>query len=190
MKVLPRLCRPSTIFFIRKVWILSLTQCAIFFDAFDDSTENDNNSMLFFLQERLERFRHQVNPISGIMVIHHTKKMTKKLLEEDPFQCLSGSGALRGFYTTGMILFRHDETKTPRQLIFELRNGERIDNKWVDKMGGKWSIFGRRIPSVWSISITAKKLGTQNAGPSTILFCSSFMMKAHKGYREPILQSI
>lgn len=74
-----------------------------------------------------------------MIVAHHTKKITKKLLEEDPFQSLSGAGALRGFYTTGMILFRSDETKTPRQLMFELRNGERIDNKWVDKMRGKWS---------------------------------------------------
>ena len=111
------------------------------FDAGDHGTENDNNAMLFFLQERLERLRHQVNPNAGMIVAHHTKKITKKLLEEDPFQSLSGAGALRGFYTTGMILFRPDETKTPRQLMFELRNGERIDNKWVDKMGGKWSIL-------------------------------------------------
>ncbi|PPE03598.1 hypothetical protein HCUR_00945 [Holospora curviuscula] len=97
--------------------------------------------MLFFLQERLERLRHLVNPNAGMIVAHHTKKITKKLLEEDPFQSLSGAGALRGFYTTGMILFRPDETKTPRQLIFELRNGERIDNKWVDKIAGKWSVL-------------------------------------------------
>ena len=33
------------------------------------------------------------------ILCHHTKKITKKQLAEDPFQALSGASALRGFYT-------------------------------------------------------------------------------------------
>jgi hypothetical protein len=64
--------------------------------------------------------------------------MTKAMVEEDPFQALSGAASLRGFYTTGMLLFRADEKQSARQLIFELRNGESIETKLVDKIDGAW----------------------------------------------------
>jgi hypothetical protein len=64
--------------------------------------------------------------------------MTKAMVEEDPFQALSGAASLRGFYTTGMLLFRADEKQSARQLMFELRNGESIETKLVDKIDGAW----------------------------------------------------
>jgi putative DNA primase/helicase len=79
--------------------------------------------MLFFLSQRVERLRDAVNPDAGIVLVHHTKKLGKRQFEEDPFQALSGASSLRGYYSTGMLLFRSDETQTPRQLLFELRNG-------------------------------------------------------------------
>ncbi|WP_255453522.1 hypothetical protein [Wolbachia endosymbiont of Atemnus politus] len=62
------------------------------------------------------------------------------MLEEDPFQGLSGAGSLRGFYSTGMVMFGQDEENTARQIVFELRNGERVPSKLVDKIDGYWQL--------------------------------------------------
>ncbi|WP_264731873.1 AAA family ATPase [Wolbachia endosymbiont (group A) of Sphaerophoria taeniata] len=111
------------------------------FDAGENSSENDNNAMLFFLQERVEKLRELVNPNAGVILVHHTKKMQKKSLEEDPFQSFSGAGSLRSFYTTGMIMFKPDERQSSRQLMFELRNGHAIPSKCVDKIDNCWQIL-------------------------------------------------
>ena len=103
-----------------------------------ESAENDNMGMLAFLRDRIEKLRSMVNPSAGVILSHHTKKVTKKMVEEDPFQALSGAGSLRSFYSTGILLFRPDEQQTVRQMMFELRNGAEIPNKWVDKIEGQW----------------------------------------------------
>jgi len=109
------------------------------FDGGEGSAgENDNAAMLFFLSQRVERLRDAVNPDAGIVLVHHTKKLGKRQFEEDPFQALSGASSLRGYYSTGMLLFRADETLSPRQVLFELRNGPAIPTKHVDKVQGVW----------------------------------------------------
>lgn len=108
------------------------------FDGGDAGGENDNGAMLFFLSQRVDRIRQAVNPDAGVILAHHTKKLGKKQFEEDPFQDLAGAGSLRGYYSTGMLLFRPDESRTTRQLIFELRNGAGIPLKHVDKISGEW----------------------------------------------------
>ncbi|XGA08497.1 MAG: AAA family ATPase [Wolbachia endosymbiont of Xenopsylla cheopis] len=102
--------------------------------------ENDNSSMLFFLQKTIARLHHAINPDAGMIITHHTKKLSKKMLEEDPFQSLSGAGSLRGFYTTGLVMFKPDENDTTRQIVFELRNGECVPSKLVDKTYGSWQL--------------------------------------------------
>jgi putative DNA primase/helicase len=109
------------------------------FDGGDIGGENDNAAMLYFLQHRIEELRRAVNPSAGVVLAHHTRKLNKKLFEEDPFQAFSGASSLRGFYSTGMLLFRPDESRTTRQLIYELRNGEALPNMYVDKVKGEWS---------------------------------------------------
>lgn len=108
------------------------------FDGGEAGGENDNGAMLFFLSQRVEQLRTAVNPDAGLVLVHHTKKLGKKPFEEDPFQALAGAGSLRGYYSTGMLLFRPDETQTTRQLIFELRNGAALPVKSVDKFNGTW----------------------------------------------------
>jgi len=108
------------------------------FDAGENGGENDNTAMLNFLQERVEKLRFLVNPEAGVILAHHTRKITKRMLEEDPFQALSGAGSLRSFYTTGIIMFRPDESQSVRELMFELRNGKAIPSKYVDKINGIW----------------------------------------------------
>lgn len=107
-------------------------------NIYDGDGENDNTAMMAFLQDRIEGLRAMIRPDLGIILSHHTKKISKKTLEDDPFQALSGAGSLRGFYSTGMILFRPDEQNTLRQLMFELRNGEGIASKYIDKIDGRW----------------------------------------------------
>jgi hypothetical protein len=107
-------------------------------------SENDNAAMLFFLQSRVEALRDQVAPEAGIILAHHTKKLSKQQVKDDPFLALSGASALRGFYTSGMILFRPDEEDTARELHIELRNGPGLEPMRVDKNGGSWVELGRK----------------------------------------------
>jgi hypothetical protein len=82
--------------------------------------------------------RDAVSAEAGLILCHHTKKITKKQLIEDPFQALSGAGSLRGFYTAGILMHRPDEDRPERMLQFELRNGPAIEPKVVDKVNGRW----------------------------------------------------
>jgi len=100
--------------------------------------ENDNAAMMFFLQGRVEALRDQVAPEAGIILAHHTKKLSKQQVKDDPFLSLSGASALRGYYTSGAILFRPDEEQTQRELHVELRNGPGLEPMLVDKRGGAW----------------------------------------------------
>jgi len=79
-----------------------------------------------------------VNPDCGIILIHHTKKLSKHQVKEDPFLALSGASALRGFYTSGLILHRPDEDASERKLEIELRNGPALPSKLIDKVRGQW----------------------------------------------------
>jgi hypothetical protein len=100
--------------------------------------ENDNTAMLFFLQARIEALRDAVAPDAGLILCHHTRKITKKQLVEDPFMALSGAGSLRSFYTSGIIMHRPDEDRPERMLHFELRNGPGIEPITIDKPNGRW----------------------------------------------------
>ncbi|MCC6719130.1 MAG: AAA family ATPase [Acetobacteraceae bacterium] len=114
----------------------------------DGDGENDNTAMLFFLQRRVEALREAVAPEAGLILCHHTKKLQKRQLVEDPFMALSGASALRSFYTSGMIMFRPDEERPERRLEIELRNGPALDPLLVDKRGGRWvevSAQGERL---------------------------------------------
>lgn len=104
----------------------------------DGGGENDNTAMLFFLQARIEALRDAVAPDAGLILCHHTRKITKKQLVEDPFMALSGAGSLRSFYTSGIIMHRPDEDRPQRMLHFELRNGPGIEPITIDKLNGRW----------------------------------------------------
>lgn len=104
----------------------------------EGSTENDNDAMLFFLQQRIEALREAVNPDAGIILVHHTKKLTQKQFEEEPFAALSGASSLRGYYSSGGILRKSETAPKERELIFELRNGAEIPMKILRKENGEW----------------------------------------------------
>lgn len=105
----------------------------------DGGGENDNAAMMFFLMQRVERLRDAVAPNCGIILAHHTKKLAKQQVKDDPFLALSGASALRGFYTSGLIMHRPDEETTERKLEIELRNGPALPAKLIDKVRGQWT---------------------------------------------------
>ncbi|NPD21655.1 AAA family ATPase [Alterinioella nitratireducens] len=104
----------------------------------DGGGENDNTAMMFFLKERVEVLRDHIDPDCGVILIHHTKKLSKQQVKDDPFLALSGASALRGFYTSGLILHRPDEECSQRKLEIELRNGPALPPKLIDKVCGQW----------------------------------------------------
>ncbi len=108
------------------------------FDGGGIGGENDNDAMMFFLSRRVEELRNRINPEAGLILAHHTKKVSKKYVEEDPFQALSGAGSLRSYYTSGIILHRPDESLATRNLVFELRNGPEIPQKTIVRDISGW----------------------------------------------------
>ncbi|MDT8853832.1 AAA family ATPase [Paracoccaceae bacterium Fryx2] len=104
----------------------------------DGGGENDNGAMMFFLKDRVEVLRDHINPECGVILAHHTKKLSKQQVKDDPFLALSGASALRGFYTSGLILHRPDEESPQRKLEIELRNGPALAPKLIDKVNGEW----------------------------------------------------
>jgi len=112
-------------------------------NVFDGDSENDNAQMMTFLQQRIEGIREATNPDAGIILAHHTRKITSEALMEDPFQGLSGASSLRGYYTAGMILYRPEMSMSERVLAFELRNGAHIADKYIDKIEGAWCVLDK-----------------------------------------------
>lgn len=104
----------------------------------DGGGENDNAAMMFFLKDRVEVLRDHIDPDCGVILVHHTKKLSKQQVKDDPFLALSGASALRGFYTSGLILHRPNEEVSQRRLEIELRNGPALPAKLVDKVNGQW----------------------------------------------------
>ena len=104
----------------------------------DGGGENDNSAMMFFLRDRVEVLREAINPDCGVILVHHTKKLGKHQVKEDPFLALSGASSLRGFYTSGIIMHRPEEDHSQRKLEVELRNGPALPSKLIDKVKGQW----------------------------------------------------
>jgi len=107
-------------------------------NIYDQESENDNAQMMTFLKSRVEALREYAAPHTAFILVHHTKKIAKDELFKDPFQMFSGASSLRRYYTTGMLMYRTDEEISECVLTYEVRNGERIPNKRVDKDYGKW----------------------------------------------------
>ncbi|NBO82486.1 MAG: hypothetical protein EBU75_06545 [Betaproteobacteria bacterium] len=110
------------------------------FDGGGVGGENDNDAMMFFLTRRVTKLHLAVNPDAGVILVHHTKKITKRQFEEDPFQAFAGASSLRSYYSSSLMLHRPDESTTVRQLIFELRNGPGLPIRYVDKIDNQWEI--------------------------------------------------
>lgn len=94
-------------------------------NLFDGDSENDNAQMMRFLQGRMEQIRQKVNPKAGLILVHHTNKAGKdEAFEKDPFNGIRGAGALRGYYTSAVMIYRPDMAFKERKVFFDFRSGE------------------------------------------------------------------
>lgn len=100
----------------------------------------NSRAMLSFLQNGIENLLSITNSTAGIILTHHTKKVSTALLEKNPFQSLSGSGVLRNFYTSGMVMFKPNKHRNILQVMYELRNGKPIPTKFIKNVNGCWKI--------------------------------------------------
>ncbi|APR99013.1 AAA family ATPase [Wolbachia endosymbiont of Folsomia candida] len=97
-----------------------------------------SRAMLSFLQDGIEKLRSITNSAAGIILTHHTKKVSTTMLEKNPFQSLSGAGVLRNFYTSGIVMFRPNKHRNILQVMYELRNGKPIPTKFIKNINGCW----------------------------------------------------
>lgn len=90
------------------------------------------------LQHGIEELRSKINPMAGIIITNHTKKVSISTLEKNPFQALVGANALRSFYTSGIVMFQPNKRTNILQVVYELRNGRSIPTKFINKINGCW----------------------------------------------------
>jgi hypothetical protein len=107
-------------------------------NIYSEENENDNAQMMRFLTQRLEAVRQLVNPVAGVILVHHATKKSPQEIAKDPFKCVRGGGALRGHYDSGTIIFRKGEEGPEREMHFEMRGGEPPDPLTVKVEGGRF----------------------------------------------------
>ncbi|WP_395461641.1 AAA family ATPase [Wolbachia endosymbiont (group A) of Therophilus tumidulus] len=93
---------------------------------------------LSLLQNGIEKLRSATNPAVGIIMTHHTKKVSTATLEKNPFQALVGANALRSFYTSGIVMFQPNRRENILQVVYELGNRRPIPAKFISRTDGCW----------------------------------------------------
>jgi len=93
-------------------------------NLFDGESEDKAPEVMAFLTQRVDALRRMVNPTAAILMVHHSSKKNVDDMNRDPFVAIRGSGALRGYYDTGIVIFRKSEEGPERRVFFECRNGE------------------------------------------------------------------
>lgn len=93
-------------------------------NLFDGESEDRAPEVMAFLTQRIEALRRAVNLAAAILMVHHSSKKNSDDMNRDPFVAIRGSGALRGYYDTGIIIYRKSEEAPERKVFIECRNGE------------------------------------------------------------------
>lgn len=118
-------------------------------NLFDGDNEDKAPEIMRFLTQRLEVIRRAVNPLAAIVLVHHSAKKTTEDMARDPFVAIRGSGALRGYYDTGIVIYRKSEEGAERQVHFEFRNGESPDAMTVKLNGfGSFSVVDTSMGAI------------------------------------------
>ena len=93
-------------------------------NLFDGESEDKAPEMMAFLNGRIDALRRAVNPNAAVILVHHSAKKNSEDMNRDPFVAIRGSGALRGYYDTGVIIYRKSEEAPDRKIFIECRSGE------------------------------------------------------------------
>ena len=98
-----------------------------------------NADLLAFFTQRLEALLAETNPGAGLVVVHHTNKISGKMLAEDPMSAISGGGALLSYPTAITILGKSGTEDEPIITAwFDIRNGPPIPTMTLGKRKGQW----------------------------------------------------
>lgn len=132
-------------------------------NIFPGDTENDNQAMMAFLQ-RLESVRAAVNPEAGLVLVHHTSKVSRRDLQDDPFNAIRGASALRGHYSSGIMIAQESEESTERRVFYNIRIDEspepmsvRYDENTFTESVGEHRIAGRSQGARYDAEAKRKK---------------------------------
>lgn len=122
----------------------------VFYSDNPNADENNNAAMLAMMQRLQHQVLDRINPDGGLAVCHHTAKLSKEQIKKDPFNALRGASSLRGFYSTGMLLFRENEQQPERTLYVERRYAldDSIPEKTLLKLNGIWQEIHSSRPLV------------------------------------------
>lgn len=107
-------------------------------NLFDQEDENSGPQVMRFLTGRIEAIRQAVNPLACIVMVHHSTKKSTEDLARDPFVAIRGSGALRGYYDSAIVIYRASEEGKARRVHFEMRGGEAPEPMTVELVGGRF----------------------------------------------------
>lgn len=90
-------------------------------NLFTEDNENDNKAMMTFLDHLTALRNRTMSPDSILWLVHHSRKANRQELEADPFNAFRGASSLRGYYDTGIAVWRKQDGTLG--VDFELRNG-------------------------------------------------------------------
>lgn len=122
-------------------------------NLFFSGGNGDDNSVTGMKEfcRRVTSLKDSINPKASIIMVHHTRKIDTKMMEEDPFNMIAGSGFLRGFYDTGIMFYRPSEKKPNNILMkFEIRDTNPedppLESMKLIRLGGKFIVEHEKSP--------------------------------------------
>jgi hypothetical protein len=117
-----------------------------------------NEDLMAFFHRRLEPLLKAVNPKGGLIIAHHTNKITGKALQEDPMASVSGGGAILSYPSALSVLGRMTEAAdAPLTFWSELRNGPSLGSRQILKTKGLWTEVSQR-----DMRLVRQQWGDQN----------------------------
>lgn len=99
-------------------------------NLFTEDNENDNKAMMTFLDHLTALRNRTMSPDAILWLVHHARKASRQDLEADPFNAFRGASSLRGYYDTGIAVWRKQDGTLG--VDFELRNGAGQDRLHIE----------------------------------------------------------
>lgn len=113
--------------------------------------ESDASEMITALTS-IKETATKINPDISVIVVHHLRKGSNGKIP-DPFDLFSGSGALRGYYDSGIVMLPDEDMTNVRHLHWEIRNGKPIESMEVTREdSGDWLLNGGLVASAMEIT--------------------------------------
>ena len=90
-------------------------------NIFAGDDENSNVELMKFIRDRIWVLRDQINPKAAVILIHHSNKVNRNQMMENPFLAIRGASAIQGAYDVGLFITKTSEDTQDRRLFFQTR---------------------------------------------------------------------